>query len=513
MQAKAQVGASDSLTPATSVHPDNQGELKSTLPARYFLLLPIALGALILAHAGNSSSQIVVSSGVAILCAAFFSLALMSRGGLGRSVATLRLGPIYALTFALVYGATTILVLNAYAVRNDYAPSLFPVHKELIQGPGIAAASSSLMLLILVVGITYRGIPRKVLRGVTRSFNRFAGAPNNRIELRVGVLAVALLADILLWSLNLLGYVSDATKVFTDASPVSRVLTVVGSVSLVAIFWTAWRWSETKLPAEGVLLLTALLLFTAVGSLGGLKEGVIAPGAVAVFGVAAQRRRFPWASVLAVGLVVVLLVYPLSVQYKDWVSVGGGARRTSSQVVEGRSEFLDQVHLSAADGVKAAQALSARMSRILDYATIQQLTPKQVDFRPPSELLEGVVLGLVPRAIWHNKPVLDTGYQFAIEYYGQSPETMSSSAVTPEGDLWRYGGLVAVLLGAGLFGIFYRLVDAMSELSRDPRYYALAVLLLIPTAKHELDLISFIAGLPATLIAALILVRISRRAR
>jgi hypothetical protein len=166
---------------------------------------------------------------------------------------------------------------------------------------------------------------------------------------------------------------------------------------------------------------------------------------------------------------------------------------------------------NAAQSTQAsATQTGQRISRIGDVAIIvQRTTPSDIAYRPVTELLEAPLLGLVPRAVWPGKPVLATGYQFSRQYYRLAPSQYTSSAITPEGDLWRHGGWLVLIAGMLLFGAGVRILDATIGDLRTAPVHVLLVLSFFPLiVKHETDAVSLLASVPSVLFGVVIAARL-----
>ena len=151
-----------------------------------------------------------------------------------------------------------------------------------------------------------------------------------------------------------------------------------------------------------------------------------------------------------------------------------------------------------------------RVSRIGDVAIIVQRTsPSDIAYRPLTELLEAPFLGLVPRAIWPGKPILATGYQFSQQYYDLAPSQYTSSAITPEGDLWRHGGWLVLIAGMLLFGAGVRILDAATADTNTVPLQLLLVVSFVPLiVKHETDAVTMLASVPSLLFGVALAARI-----
>jgi hypothetical protein len=157
--------------------------------------------------------------------------------------------------------------------------------------------------------------------------------------------------------------------------------------------------------------------------------------------------------------------------------------------------------------------LMRRIREIDSPAVIIQRTPSEVPFSSPADLVAAPVAGMVPRALWPGKPILDAGYQFSQEYYGLPPTVYTSSAVTPVGDLYRHGGWVPVIAGMFLLGCGLRLLDDVLDVRANPHGVFLVLLLFPSLVKGETDWVSLLAGIPATVAVWLLAVALTFRPR
>ena len=153
-----------------------------------------------------------------------------------------------------------------------------------------------------------------------------------------------------------------------------------------------------------------------------------------------------------------------------------------------------------------------RVREIDSPAIILQRTPAQVPFNSPLQLIEAPLIEIVPRAVWPGKPILAAGYQFSQEYFGL-PAGLSSSAITPIGDLYTYGGWPPVIAGMFLLGCVVRLLDDVLDIRTNPHAMFLVLLLFPSVVKDETGWVSTIFGIPATILIWLLAVALAFRPR
>jgi hypothetical protein len=169
--------------------------------------------------------------------------------------------------------------------------------------------------------------------------------------------------------------------------------------------------------------------------------------------------------------------------------------------------------LSPAVLVQSADYLAQRIRTIDSPAIIMQRTPGQIPYSDPGQLAISPVIDLVPRILWPGKPVLSVGYQMSQEYYQLPPQVYTSSAITPEGDLYRHGGWVVLIAGMFLLGCGARVVDEVADLRRGTHGMFLIILLFPGLVQGASDCATLLAGIPATALLWLGAVALSFRRR
>jgi hypothetical protein len=155
--------------------------------------------------------------------------------------------------------------------------------------------------------------------------------------------------------------------------------------------------------------------------------------------------------------------------------------------------------------------LAHRLRLIDSVAIVAQLTPATIPYRNPAELLGAPFIGMVPRAVWPDKPVYSLGYQFGQEYFGLPSAMYSATAITPQGDLYRHGGWPVLVIGMVLFGIGCRLFDNTFQPERDPRTVFFLLFFLPNIVASEMDFFSILMNIPTGLLIAVLAARLTCR--
>jgi hypothetical protein len=233
-----------------------------------------------------------------------------------------------------------------------------------------------------------------------------------------------------------------------------------------------------------------------------------------VIPMSATRHKLPKTLVIAAILTFLFVVIPFNTVYRN-VAHGASATLTTSEVLGQAPEIFCQTintHNMATALRNSVPLLLQRIREIDSPAIILQRTPAQIPFNSSTQLIEAPLVEIVPRALWSGKPILATGYQFSQQYFGL-PSGLTSSAITPVGNLYTFGGWPPVIARMFLLGCIVRLLDDVLDVRTNPHAIFL-VLLLFPTlVKDEGGWVSTMAGIPATILFWLVAVSLTFRPR
>lgn len=461
------------------------------------VLLALGLVSIVVNPPGNDS----VVNGTICLC--LFGLAGVAtariHGRLSEGLASGMLMPWYAAVFTVTYGLTTLAwlekpvgsqaIITPDSIRNaitlaavGFASALF----GYMAGATFASAS------VPRIGTWFTGRPAEpTLAGAWLLFLIWAGASAQSI--RQGSV----------------GYLANVSNVLSNPSPFAQALSLASSMGLLAVASAAWGHAKHRSFGWRIALALFVLFEGAFGLLSGTKESLIYLGLAVVLGRAAQRRKLPTTRVIIVFAVIIAIVVPLITAYRQVVNSNPG-RLSVGQVLGNLSTIWNQTQQANSSQRGVYDTFLWRESRISDLGIIVQRTPSQIPFQSSSKIWEAPVVGMIPRAIWPSKPVLQSGLDFAHQYY-QIPSTVyTSSASTPTGDLYMHGGYLVVIFGMLIVGFLMSVLDAAGAALRDPRWIFLVLTLFPIVLKQEIDYLSMAAALPYNLIAIGIAMRLAR---
>jgi hypothetical protein len=306
------------------------------------------------------------------------------------------------------------------------------------------------------------------------------------------------------------GFVGDASSAVTTASGYGQLLGVVAACGPLSIAVAAIRAYGTR--ASGTRLTLGVLLTAeiALAGISGGKQGFIVAVLAVLIPRAAVRKRVSPLVVAFAAAFFLLIVIPFTYAYRT--NARGTVTLSTGQAVSAAPAIARQVldgDRSPSVAGTSLDYLAQRIREIDSMAIVLQRTPAQFPYLSPAQLGEAPLADLIPRAIWHGKPILAVGYEFGQQYYGLPPSVYSSSAVTPEGDLYRHGGWIPLVAGMLLLGCGIRMLDNVLDV-RASAHAALLVILLFPElVKAENDWVTLLAGIPAEIILWLAVVHFS----
>jgi len=392
-----------------------------------------------------------------------------------------------------------------------------------IGSPAQIAISSILRALWLVaVGMTawvlgYLVGPgllarRALARGVAAVGQRFTAEVRSPaapwILYAVGVGARVTLAV----STHRFGYVGNPTEAVGSATGYKQILSLLSYCAPFAVCAAALQTYRERLRGARITLAILFITELAFGAVAGGKENFIIVILSLIIPMSAAHYRLPKTAVIGGVLFFLVIIIPFNQTYRTSVPEGLTPRQEIANAPEILYQTLTWRKLPTAIPGSFSYLLQ-RLREIDNPAIILQRTGSQFPFISPIQLIERPLADAVPRAIWPDKPVLVTGYQFSQQYYGLPSTVYTSTAITPLGDLYRYGGWIPVIIGMFLIGYGMRLLDSVLDVFTNPHTITLIILLIPSLILAESDWATTLAGLPATAFTWLLVVSLTFRRR
>jgi len=306
-----------------------------------------------------------------------------------------------------------------------------------------------------------------VLRLVSALDARFATL---RLELIPVLYVVGLGTRLYLFQAGLYGYLNDRS-VYFDSLGAMQPLYYLEGCTRYALLLAGLAVFRVNPPRWLVMLFWAMMaaeLF--FGIVSGMKGLVFVNFLLLAMACWYVRKRIP-KQLVAVAIVGAFFLLPINTLYRSAGVTGDFDTRSFFSVVtflvdsSGRlvsGEISNDLPVEDLFQFNVNFALE-RLELLQNVSLAVALTPE------PNEFLSGryyfmlPALAIVPRAVWPDKPLMDSGRQFAQRYWGV-PESMVMQATAPTnvGDLYMNFGAAGVAVGMLLLGIlgagFYALV-------------------------------------------------------
>ena len=385
-------------------------------------------------------------------------------------------------------------------------------------------------LWLVAVGMTLWAIGYFI--GPGRGARRFGKRVNATLSLRFTAEVRSPLAPWILYGIGttaritsavttgLFGYVGDAQSAVTTASGYQQLLNDLGLCAPLAVAAAALQVYRERAPAARVTLIVLFLAEIAFGAASGNKQGFIITILAVAIPFTAARRRQHKGLLASTGLAVtalafLLLVIPFNQSYRGAARSEAGTLSTR-QALEAAPSILGQTIGTGNPGRVISSSTSLLLTRIREIdgpAIILERTPAQIGFVSPVRLIQAPVATLVPRAVWPDKPILASGYEFSQTYYQLPPTAYTSSAITPVGDLYRHGGWIPVIMGMFLLGCGVRFLDDVMDVYGNPHSIFLFLLLFPSLVKQEDAWVGTLAGVPGMLLIWLLATYLTFRKR
>ena len=277
-----------------------------------------------------------------------------------------------------------------------------------------------------------------------------------------------------------LGYAGDVGAAVSSASGYQQALGLATFACPLAITVAGLRVFRERAPGAKVALAGLLGAEIAASAIMGVKGQIVTAVLAVALARTAAGHPLPRGLILAATALFLLIVIPFTAAYRAHIRSGRAdlspaAAAAAAPVIAGTAAGT----ASAGTIGQSVGYLAQRLREIDAPAIVLQKTPSQIPYRSPAQIPESLAADLVPRALWPGKPIIAAGYQFSQEYYGTPASEVTAASITPQADLYRYGGWVTMLAGMAMLGWLMRVADDVLDVRRIP-HSALLVLLLWP---------------------------------
>ncbi len=213
-------------------------------------------------------------------------------------------------------------------------------------------------------------------------------------------------------------------------------------------------------------LITLILLIPIISSLAfftGSKSQLLQPMMMVAFAhiVLARRIRVFW---IAGGVTAIVLIYPISVFFREAVNLGNYLSAVEVLSNPGRSFGLLSAFVSQADLTSyltaGLEATGHRFNALGITSVIVRDTPERVPFQGGWSI-GYVFVAYVPRILWADKPMVTMLGQWITNNYGPGPHITSHTAPSWVGEFYLNFGFPGILLGCITLGVLFRLLQEL----------------------------------------------------
>jgi hypothetical protein len=422
-----------------------------------------------------------------------------------------RFGPWYLMWGGFTFGLASFTWLEPPVNFGSAARIALP---SVVLALGIFTIATTVWLVGYVAGV-----PRPVREGLQRGLGWLLHGTTPELRGTAALWALYALASTARLATATIsgryGYLGDPSGLVNQPTAYAMPLDIVSQLSVFAIAAAAYRAFDPANRGGKITLWTLVTIEAVVGAAAGGKQSFIIAMLAVLVPYGARRGHLPL-RILLPGLFLYLwLVIPFNTEYRQVVRSKNNVLSPAAAVA-GAPKVLGTILVPQAPLTALSQSVNALLHRarnIDNTAIIVQMTPAVIPYRNPAEFATAPIVGLIPRALWADKPVFATGYVFSQEYYGTPATVYTSAAVTPLGDLYRHGGLPVVVVGMLLLGMACRALDQLLRAESDPRAICFLLVFLPIIVKAEMDVYTMILAVPSGIIAATLGARLIYRRR
>jgi hypothetical protein len=300
--------------------------------------------------------------------------------------------------------------------------------------------------------IVYKLLPKlRLLRSSLRGSNII-----NKIYL---IATIGIMSRLIMWSYDIGFFVPPAEGA---SLPFRGILFLLSAFSLFAYALCSIMLFSSPRIAKSVFILWSILLTLELGGafLFGWKGTIIPLFVIPTIAYHYLRQRLPIRRLLPiaiVGLLVLIFVFfPVIPIYRVSVGEMGKPGSIEDFVAQmgivyaklSRYSWLEYLQISV-------RPFFNRMLGLDSFSMILRDTPNVVDFQA-GRWYGYFFSAWIPRVLWEEKPMLDVGRWFAINFFNQPPDVPSAIVIMNIGDFYVNFGILGVMLGMFFLGIVYK---------------------------------------------------------
>jgi hypothetical protein len=471
----------------------------------------LAAGAVSIAIVGGyralTPNEEVVLAACVLIAAVLTGLRLVTGvTGCRRSLAAWRIGPWYMLYAVFGFGVASF----TWTLPQRGTPAIIEQSSVITALYAVAAA-------ITAVAIAYRmGTPgifltagRRLIdltmhgRGSTLSTSRKTPWMLYGIGIASRLLSLVLQGQY--------GYLGNAEAAVASTAGYNQLLSLGGSLAIAGIALGAFNFFAARVRGANATLAALLVCELGFAVISGNKEPFVVAALAVMVPYGIVKQRLP-TKALAIGVVVFLVILvPFNVAYRSAIRSSSGTLSASQAISEAPKILADSIEVDSISGVAANsyQTLLQRIRLIDGMAIIMQKTPSIIDYRSPAEYVYTPAIGLIPRAVWPDKPVFTAGYRLSQEYYEIPSGIVTSSTATTLGGFYQHGGWISLILLSIALGGSLRLFDNIFRPETDPKAMFFVIAFFPTLVKSEVDSVELVVSLPLLVLTGVVAARLA----
>lgn len=206
--------------------------------------------------------------------------------------------------------------------------------------------------------------------------------------------------------------------------------------------------------AGTLVLWTLLVPWRVMLGLGtGRTAQAVEVGLAAIVAYSLVRDRIPWKTCASV-FIGMLVLLPVRQDFREltWSGSDADLALTSKAILYPR---VAADYLASADARDSLQVAMSRLAHLMTFAEVVEKTPGDIGYWE-GETYRALLYKIIPRAVYPDKPTIETGQLFGHRYGFLSPTDRTTSYNLPQlVELYANFGIVGVLVGMFVVGVIY----------------------------------------------------------
>jgi hypothetical protein len=364
--------------------------------------------------------------------------------------------PVAALHF-LYFGVRALYVLN------------FPKDMYIVYWgfpPAISFNTVNLALWYVIIGVVflllgyYSFIPKIAYKLLPKlRLLKFSLQEKSMIKKTHLIATIGIVAQLIMWSHDLGFFIPPVEGAYL---PFKSALFLLSKFSLFAYALYSIALFSSPRIVKSVLTFWSIQLTLIVGGafLFGWKGSIVLVFAIPIIAYHYLRQRLCIRRLLliaTIGSLVLIFVFFPSITYYRVIVGEMGKPGSVGELLSHMGIVYDTLReYSWSEFLQASLApFMNRIHGIDSLSMILRSTPNIVSYQM------GVWYGhlftvWIPRVVWEEKPILDVGRWFAINFFNQPPCSPSAIVITNIGDFYVNFGILGVMIGMFFLGIVYK---------------------------------------------------------